>query len=404
MMETHSYNKNNSSEDIDNNTLSCIIDEIQYDDDDDDGDNKNNNHFDDERSSGQQEGGRRQSSLVGNTDAAFLEQERLDSMFVQSFWTAYDEILILSITTQVGILCRLLAAYWLKNFDNVFHKDSALFTNLPLNCLSCFVMGLLCSGESLMEIIATRFTSTTLQRDLLRKGSLQRIELQNEDDGNNNTDDTGAMESRTREIRRRRNQHQQRQQERLSNNVDGRNELREVQLLAWERRIRASICLLLFPVKKKDIDIVENYMYASESCREETNLNCHESRNEEKLEKNNCNSVMHEQDEIGCRLKDEIELDDISENSLSQIDRRPLRSISKINDENDESTNNESVVGKNYDRLSRDNNNDVDCDTGRNHARGNIHISARQYGQVEGGNIVDYGTRENPDLDQIISR
>ena len=407
MMETHSYNKNNSSEDIDNNTLSCIIDEIQDDDDDDDddddGDNNNNDHFDDERSSGQQEGGRRQSSLVGNTDAAFLEQERLDSMFVQSFWTAYDEILILSITTQVGILCRLLAAYWLKNFDNVFHKDSALFTNLPLNCLSCFVMGLLCSGESLMEIIATRFTSTTLQRDLLRKGSLQRIELQNEDDGNNNTDDTGAMESRTREIRRRRNQHQQRQQERLSNNVDGRNELREVQLLAWERRIRASICLLLFPVKKKDIDIVENYMYASESCREETNLNCHESRNEEKLEKNNCNSVMHEQDEIGCRSKDEIELDDISENPLSQIDRRPLRSISKNNDENDESTNNESVVGKNYDRLSRDNNNDVDCDTGRNHARGNIHISARQYGQVEGGNIVDYGTRENPDLDQIIS-
>jgi fluoride ion exporter CrcB/FEX len=37
------------------------------------------------------------------------------------------------------------------------------------------------------------------------------------------------------------------------------------------------------------------------------------------------------------------------------------------------------------------------------HDRGTPHIRSRQYAQVEGGNVVDYGTQDNPDLDQIIS-
>jgi fluoride ion exporter CrcB/FEX len=37
------------------------------------------------------------------------------------------------------------------------------------------------------------------------------------------------------------------------------------------------------------------------------------------------------------------------------------------------------------------------------HARGTPHLSSRQYAQVQGGNVVDYGTENNKDLDQIIT-
>jgi fluoride ion exporter CrcB/FEX len=40
---------------------------------------------------------------------------------------------------------------------------------------------------------------------------------------------------------------------------------------------------------------------------------------------------------------------------------------------------------------------------GRMHARGKVHFSARQYGQVDGGNVVDYGTQDSPDPGQIFS-
>jgi len=41
--------------------------------------------------------------------------------------------------------------------------------------------------------------------------------------------------------------------------VDPDDELREVQLMALERRIRASKCLVLFPAKKEDIDVMAHY-------------------------------------------------------------------------------------------------------------------------------------------------
>jgi hypothetical protein len=74
--------------------------------------------------------------------------------------------IILSLFTQIGIVFRLGAATWFTFFDNVFSNDSALFVNLPLNCFSCFMMGVLCSGDRLMEISGTRFTPPHLQQEL----------------------------------------------------------------------------------------------------------------------------------------------------------------------------------------------------------------------------------------------
>jgi len=399
----------------------------QVDDDHFENDHDTNNDINNSRRKS------RPSSLAVDShgDSAFVEQERQDTQFVQRFWTAYDEILILSIFTQIGILCRLLAAYWLKNFDNVFHKDSALFTNLPLNCLSCFVMGLLCSGESLMEIIATRLTSPALQRDLHREAS-QRLLLQKDDATNDSSnDDNDMIGSRPIGMRRRRyrqrrssskdpriNNHsgypsQQQQQQQFEGQDSAIfNERREVQLLAWERRIRASICLVLFPVKKEDIDIVENYF--PEGYRQETNQNYTGREEEERIEqsedKSNYDHTIDEQNEIVCGgrrtrgmtdLILETELDDISRTSHSEINSSPPVPTSEVIGRTSEKLRNESLVRQNSNSIIRCSSG-VDIQ-GRNYAHGNVHISARQYGQVEGGNIVDYGTRDNLDLDQIIS-
>ena len=93
----------------------------------------------------------------GEFDEHFHQQQVADKAFVERFWTAFDDIIILSLFTQVGIVARLGVSTWFTFFDGgVFSNDSPLFVNLPLNCLSCFLMGLLASGASLMEIIATR--------------------------------------------------------------------------------------------------------------------------------------------------------------------------------------------------------------------------------------------------------
>ncbi|VEU37700.1 unnamed protein product [Pseudo-nitzschia multistriata] len=248
------------------------------------------------------------SSINDSSNVDYATQERQDKALVEKFWTAYDEILILSIFTQVGILCRLGAAYFFQNFSDVFHSDSALFTNLPLNCLSCFVMGLLCSGESLMQIIGTRFTPPRLQRDLHRETILQCQET-TLDDGESpydqrivdddeemiemttiETERKGWRRRRKRRRAKRKTNRNRRRNNRLSNlsqqhrnkhaqNPDIYNELREVQLLAWERRIRASICLLLFPVKKEEVDIVETYF--SEGYERERNFYGGEEKTEE---------------------------------------------------------------------------------------------------------------------------
>ena len=413
-------------------------------------------------------GGGNNSVLEENeNDTAAAAQEKQDEAFVQKFWTAYDEILILSLFTQVGILFRLAAAYGFRYFDSVFHSDSALFTNLPLNCLSCFLMGLLCSGESSMEIILTRFTPPRLQQDLHREATqYQEDEItsyQNHYYTRSSKDeeiiDNGEeiVELGTNRLKRRgwrrrikRNKNESRNiKNRISNLIRRKHqqqaqspeifdELREVQLLAWERRIRASVCLLLFPVKKEDVDIVENYF--DDGYQKETSPDLTERLDgEEKVEDSNdvtSSRATYTIDEHCATLSSngqmsiggfddlifEEETDDCQRTSGTKWkalspSKTPSRSGSpqKLSTEHTsmETTSTErkaNEIGRKQPSVNEDplelapNENTGICpEQGRMYARGNVHISSRQYGQVEGGNIVDYGTQDNPDLDQIIS-
>lgn len=265
-------------------------------------------------------------------DEHFHHQQQEDKKFVERFWTAYDDIVILSLFTQVGIVARLGVSTWFTVFDGVFSNGSPLFVNLPLNCLSCFLMGCLASGESLMEIIATRFSPPRLQQALHeRQLEARRKKGQYEDNGsrhnhNNNgmsekdqrgvngvssalssddsdelpiqhmatttsleADDEGGssddgvhrfpMEGNSptqpwnplqarRAMRRRRKRRRRRPKRARAEQPDRfwweppvrlNEELRDVQLLALERRIRQSKCLLLFPIKKEDVDVMEHY-------------------------------------------------------------------------------------------------------------------------------------------------
>ena len=82
------------------------------------------------------------------------EQRVIQENIIKQFWRTYDEIIILSICSLFGIAFRLLGASWFRlELNFVFSQDSALGTNLPLNILSCFLMGLLCSGREAMPIV-----------------------------------------------------------------------------------------------------------------------------------------------------------------------------------------------------------------------------------------------------------
>ena len=214
-------------------------------------------------------------------DQHFYRQQQEDKKFVERFWTAFDDIVILSLFTQVGIVARLGVATWFTFFEGVFSNDSALFVNLPLNCLSCFLMGMLGSGESLMEIIATRFSPPRSQQALhprhlqAREPQEESHGLRHDDDDDDEKDDDSSddgvlrMETdapwnaRPRRLRRRRRPKRARtdRPDRFWWEPPVRldEELRDVQLLALERRIRQSKCLLLFPLKKEDVDVMEHY-------------------------------------------------------------------------------------------------------------------------------------------------
>jgi len=207
-----------------------------------------------------------------------------DQTFVHNFWTTYDDILILSIFTQVGIVFRLASSSWMANFDGVFRSDSALFVNLPLNCLSCFVLGMLGSGERLLEIIHTRFAPPRTQQAMVQQqqnllnGSRDEEELspilEGEEDSGGEADGLNGNGNHHHHslppihhhshlpIRRRR--HRKKKEPHFVSwqpPVHLNEELRDVQLLALERRIRMSRCLLLFPVRKQDVDVMEHYFH-----------------------------------------------------------------------------------------------------------------------------------------------
>ena len=75
-------------------------------------------------------------------------QQSQDTLLLQSFWRTYDDVIILSLFSIFGIVFRIFSATWFRmELGVVFSEDSALGTNLPLNCCSCFLLGLLCSGR-----------------------------------------------------------------------------------------------------------------------------------------------------------------------------------------------------------------------------------------------------------------
>jgi len=215
---------------------------------------------------------------------SFDVQEQEDQKYVEAFWTIYDDIIMLSLFTQLGVVARLLVSTWFTYFDGVFREDSALFTNLPLNCLSCFLLGLLGSGDRLMGMITTRFTPRNLQQQILQEDHNSDVEDNLGYDGNNGDDDVGDDDDDSYEqnvssnrflhdeeaggmgLRRRRKRRQKRtkwNKKKIFHSwqppLHWHDDLREVQLLALERRIRASKCLILFPVAKEDADVLEHY-------------------------------------------------------------------------------------------------------------------------------------------------
>ena len=172
----------------------------------------------------------------------------------------------------------------MANFDGVFRSDSALFVNLPLNCLSCFILGMLGSGERLLEIIHTRFAPPRTQQAMVQQqnmlnGSRDEEELspilEGEEENGDELDVNGNGNHHHHHhslppihhhshipIRRRR--HRKKREPHFVSwqpPVHLNEELRDVQLLALERRIRMSRCLLLFPVRKQDVDVMEHYFH-----------------------------------------------------------------------------------------------------------------------------------------------
>jgi hypothetical protein len=108
------------------------------------------------------------SSTLTPTENNLFEGKTYSSeecIVIEKFWKAYDEILILSLFSILGILFRLLFAQWFSIFDGVFNEQGALFTNLPLNCFSCWLMGFLCSGNEALDIVFKRMGAAPLTRE-----------------------------------------------------------------------------------------------------------------------------------------------------------------------------------------------------------------------------------------------
>ena len=245
--------------------------------------------------------------ILGNLSYPDPDEER---RIVESFWRLYDDHIILSIFGILGILFRILASSWFRMFDDAFNENSALFTNLPLNCLSCFIMGLLCSGEDAIKILYTRAPGLNgigvgaakkddaktphTQQQATTPTNGQLVDNPHEGEfvfreSGVDTDDYVARGGRpagaspsapipsvtspVNEIRQRRS----RPIDRIraggremvlevitggtpaAEDTDPDEEVREVQLMALERRIRASKSLVLFPAKKEDVDVMDTY-------------------------------------------------------------------------------------------------------------------------------------------------
>ena len=173
-----------------------------------------------------------------------LEQAEQDRLWVEHVWKTYDDIIFISLFTQLGMVFRLAAANWFAVFDSTFRTDSALFVNLPLNCLASFLMGFFSDGPTIMQIVETRFTP--MQQYIQEEDMISPI---------------GSAAAPVVDGLRRRRSQRAREPSNMWTTPKrvGDAEMREVQLLAYERRIRASPCPVLFPAKKQDVDVMDHY-------------------------------------------------------------------------------------------------------------------------------------------------
>ncbi|KAL3904290.1 MAG: hypothetical protein SGILL_010125, partial [Bacillariaceae sp.] len=204
-------------------------------------------------------------------------------------------------------------------------------------------------------------------------------------------------------------------------------ELREVQLMAWERRIRASVCLLLFPVRQEDVDVVESYF--SEGYRHDQSGASYASYEEEKVPdseeghwvgqgSSSNGGSMHDYDHgdfDDLILQEEDEeapppamVNGDSEPAPSSLKAPPTAGQQSSAPQSTlsaptfeplkEAGNSNATRHSNASTVSN-----ASSKQGLVHARGTPHLSSRQYSQAQGGNVVDYGTEDSPDLDQIIA-
>jgi fluoride ion exporter CrcB/FEX len=230
----------------------------------------------------QQTSAQEESSSTQQQQQQQQEQQRARH-FVEHFWKTYDDIIILSLFTQLGIVFRIAAAHWFHYFDGTFSDASPLFVNLPLNCLSTFLMGLLASGQEIMSILETRFTPISPPPPPPPPGGGGPVMLQEDDDEDDTTEEESLQypnDARQATVRRRR------QQRRKLTARQDQDEMRQVQLMALERRIRASSCLLLFPAQQEEIDIMEHYANLGQQERLLVTNHQHDDQQEQQSEEN----------------------------------------------------------------------------------------------------------------------
>eukprot|EP00977_Amphora_coffeiformis_P006907 scaffold1508_cov178-Amphora_coffeaeformis.AAC.15 len=310
----------------------------------------------------------------GEFDDHFAQQQLADKAFVERFWTAFDDIIILSLFTQVGIVARLGVSTWFTFFDGLLldgivgewsivdgnycdtqrrgREPRDLWGDGKTQQQHVHHFGSI--SLSSFPIAKNRFSPPRLQQALHKQqlearrnkhkghddgtdddsnhkdyaasdGSedlpIRDMQILSDDDGASSDDGVGRLDgisptssSRWNPLRsRRRRRRKRRSKWNRSEQPDGfwweppvrlDEELRDVQLLALERRIRQSKCLLLFPLKKEDVDVMEHYF-------------------DEGYSKDNQNDGF---DEVEDLENDGMEGDEVKEED-EDVDRREIRRV-----------------------------------------------------------------------------
>lgn len=212
------------------------------------------------------------SQKVFHTENLSDEYNEEEKQYLRRCWSSYDDLIILSLFALLGIAFRLLAAVFFRRFDDVFNEDSALFTNLPLNCVACYIMGLLSTGDEIMKIVYAKFGNVVSfvdgndynqvvwggKDEEEDKKDTQVVDSMEEHDDNHIQNEIGESSER-RYSRRFFSLSPQPPTNKWKQRAESDQQMREVQVRALERRIRASPCLFLFPTKKESVDVVEHY-------------------------------------------------------------------------------------------------------------------------------------------------